>query len=87
MQKSPPFFVSGCGPGDLGGYCYPVPDCLFQLSYLLHFGVVAALGFAVEEGLAVQVDLQSAIVYGYDGYGKLALKLGEEFSRYPSGLR
>ena len=48
---------------------------------------MAALGFAVEEGLAVQVDLQSAIVYGYDGYGKLALKLGEEFSRYPSGLR
>lgn len=69
----------------LGGYGYLVTDCLFQLPDLFHFGVFAALGLAVEEGLAVQVDLQAAIVYRCDGYGKLASKLCEELSRYPSG--
>ena len=48
---------------------------------------MATLGLAVEEGLAVQVDLQPAIVHGGDCYGELAMKLCEELSRYPSGLR
>jgi hypothetical protein len=73
-------------PGLLGGYCYFVPDCLLQLPDLIQCRVVAALGLAVEEGLAVQVDLQPAVVYGGYGYGELALKLCEELSRYPSGL-
>ena len=72
--------------GMLGGYCYLLPNCLLQRPYLIEAGVLAALCLAVEESLAVQVDLQPSIIYGGDGYGDLVLKLCEELSRYPSGL-
>ncbi len=48
--------------------------------------VLASLGLAVEEGPAVQVHLQPAIIHRGQGYGDLAAKLAEELCRYPSGL-
>ncbi len=78
--------MCGCAPGVSSGYYHHVSDGFFQVSDLLHVGVLAARGLAVEEGLAVEVDLQSSVVNGSDGNGELALKLDEKLSRYPSGL-
>ena len=70
----------------LDDYCYLLPNCLLQLPDRIKAWVAASLGLAVEEGLAIQIDLQPAIVHGGDGYGEIAFKLCEKLSRYPSGL-
>ena len=86
--KSPALIILGYGPSVLGGYChfYLFPDYLLQLPDLIEAGVVASLGLAVEEGLAVQVYLQASVAHGGNGHGDVAMKLAEELSRYPSGL-
>ena len=72
--------------GWLGGYCCLLPDCLLPLSEMSKGRVLASLGLAVEEGPAVQVHLQPAVIYRGNGNGDLAAKLAEELRRYPSGL-
>ena len=41
---------------------------------------------AVEDGLTVQYDFQTALAYWRKGYVQRAAKLCEELGRYPSGL-
>ena len=72
--------------GTLGGYCYLFPNCLLPLPEISQGRVLASLGLAVKEGPAVQVHLQSAIIYRGEGHSNIAAKLAEELRRYPSGL-